>query len=437
MSKKGGWKPPFPHSDWYGREVEYLPRPGLGLSPVDELFAVPLDKQQELRLVRGFIKRLAKRVHRVDSDGLPVAATTWCDDPWRPYLADPPDRHSRISLQSVQKRTLLERLPARVGGDVKSNLREVPSRTAVRRLGFGFTSGGKAPAVSAAHTSLLDGMGTGDCAQADAEALALAASESRRKRWFSTEVETDPVLWTDGELEASFAGDCERPFHWDVRQRAYRTWVHGDLIMPNKEPIIVPPGPNVGLKVRCRKCWPCQLARRKEWIARAINEARAAEKTWFLTGTFREKPEEEDAVVAEYQRYMKRLRNSGHAFKYLAVLERGEKNGRLHVHALIHGAMQWKDVHDTWKAGFAKVNQVKAIFGEDGRMDDASARQIMYIAGYVTGDIKFKVRASLRYGRTPPPQEQRRKDASLLPKQEAGPRPSLPAREARDPNEQA
>ena len=155
------------------------------------------------------------------------------------------------------------------------------------------------------------------------------------------------------------------------------------------------------LAVPCRKCWPCQLQRRREWIARAINEVQEAEKTWLLTGTFRTKPDTADVVVGEFQRYMKRLRKrlGGEVVRYVMVVETGDLRGRLHCHALLHGsnALSWRAAGNPWTAGFIKLQLVRAKWVE-GRLDEDSARQVHYVAGYITGDISFPVRASLKYG---------------------------------------
>lgn len=292
-------------------------------------------------------------------------------------------------------------------------MREVSSRKADRPV-VDLSSGGKAPIrrVRAAPVpkaeGILDGIGTGDTG---ATALQRAAGESRIRvtRICQIGPDTDPQVWLDryGQVDdyIDFAWKCERPVRMGLWQRPH---LHGLSF----DPLVgayarFHDGGEWHMKVPCRKCWPCQLQRKREWVARAINEARIAKRTWFFTGTFRDRPEGEWSVVKEYQDYLKRLRKK-HALRYLAVLEQGERNGRLHVHMLLHGDVKYRDLQQPWTAGFMQAKLVKAQFDEHGQMDADSARQIMYVAGYVTGDIAFRIRNSLRYGRVAPPDQVRR-----------------------------
>lgn len=152
------------------------------------------------------------------------------------------------------------------------------------------------------------------------------------------------------------------------------------------------------IAVPCRKCWPCQLQRRREWIARACNEVIVAPKTWLFTGTFKDKPETPAVVVEAFQKYMKRLRHKGRYFRYVMVVETGDLRGRLHCHALLHTDLGYKDVRGLWNMGFAHAKLLRPVIAA-GRLDEDTAKQVHYVAGYITGDIKFPVRASLHYGK--------------------------------------
>lgn len=310
---------------------------------------------------------------------------------------------------AVRKPRLSDCLPARAGEEGKSRMRELRSRKAVRPV-VGLPDGGSAPSslpVPAAAVGLLDDIGTGDTAGAAALQWAARQTYWRTTRHVWIGPERDPWAMLHGQVEADFAWKCERPVNQVWLQRPYERMRYDDITGTHTW---WDPGGEWQVSMPCRRCWPCQLQRRREWIARAINEARVAKRTWFFTGTFREKPENPDVVVAEYQRWMKRLRkaNPETKIRYLAVLERGEREGRLHVHCLLHADLKYRDITSAWVAGFFQAKLVKAEFDEAGRMDEDSARQLMYVAGYVTGDVKHKVRASLRYGKTPPPQPQRK-----------------------------
>jgi len=238
----------------------------------------------------------------------------------------------------------------------------------------------------------LDDIGTGDTLGLTADAvhrLRLQAS-GREARVVEVPPGTDPYIWTHGEDHADFAWKCIAPVSLRMVQKPWREDLPKQVFYP---------GADVMLAVPCRKCWPCQLQRRREWVARAMNEVMQAEKTWLLTLTFKVKPEDPSECVAEWQRYMKRLRkqNPEDAFRYVMVVETGDLRGRLHCHALVHCNATYRAIGAPWIAGHWKATLVRAKWTA-GRLDDDSARQVMYVAGYITGDVKFPVRASLHYG---------------------------------------
>lgn len=397
-AKRGPWGPlsSFAGESASGKRryrdlATMAPFPGGGISSPEELSAFFRAHDHDGRGFLGkLVNRFAKRVE-IQRGG----------DAWGRFCgpADSYVAHVHASPFNAAEKAALSRTPLRrgAGEECKSRMREVSSRKAVRPV-VGLHDGGGAPSSPVPDAAgLLDDIGTGDTG---ASALQRAADASKRRRTQIVWVRPgrDPWAILHGQAEADFAWRCERP----IEQR----W----LQRPNQrlyvDPITGPhtwwdPGGEWPVMVPCRKCWPCQLSRRREWIARAVNEARAAKRTWFFSGTFREMPESPDAVVDEYQRYMKRLRKqigSSVKLRYLTVLERGERNGRLHVHSLMHfsDVVKWVQVTRPWTAGFFKANWVRCQFGEDGRMDDESARQIFYVAGYVTGDISMKVRGGGR-----------------------------------------
>lgn len=110
----------------------------------------------------------------------------------------------------------------------------------------------------------------------------------------------------------------------------------------------------VTLLTPCRRCETCTRFKRLRWRERAMNELRQVDgfgrRSWMVTLTF--SPAHlagilmsaasplpaavESAAYPHVQRYFKRLRKLGHKFRYLAVYERGELNGRSHYHVLLH-----------------------------------------------------------------------------------------------------
>ena len=88
--------------------------------------------------------------------------------------------------------------------------------------------------------------------------------------------------------------------------------------------------------VPCRKCAACLRLRRRMWYARMMRESELAVRTWFLSLTYARG--DRQGEYDEVQRFLKRLRKRfpKGALRYVAVLERGEQNGRLHWHMLLH-----------------------------------------------------------------------------------------------------
>lgn len=152
----------------------------------------------------------------------------------------------------------------------------------------------------------------------------------------------------------------------------------------------------VDLRVRCRRCDMCLKARGMMWKHRAIVEASASPRTWFLTLTFnwRLVDLDEQGAVAfaskQLTNYFKRLRKAGHKFRYLAVFER-HKSGMPHIHVLVHcmSKITWRDLNTEWRVGFSSIKLV-------------SNPEVT--AGYVTKytlkarDSVCRIRASVGYG---------------------------------------
>lgn len=180
---------------------------------------------------------------------------------------------------------------------------------------------------------------------------------------------------------------------------------------------------NVDIAVRCRKCPACLKARAALWRGRMVAETASANRTWFITltvdparqsycrnvaraaiaeqGLIWDRLEPDDRfnqqckpLVAEFQRFMKRLRKrSGASVRYCLVVER-HKSGDPHLHLLLHereGVARWRDIDAAWAWGFHKSNLVQA---EDAR---AAAN---YAAKYLTKSAANRIRASRHYGGT-------------------------------------
>jgi len=138
----------------------------------------------------------------------------------------------------------------------------------------------------------------------------------------------------------------------------------------------------------CGQCDDCLKLEAWRWTQRVRVEMLFS-KTWFLTLTYRG---EIPAGYTEIQKMFKRLRKK-HDFRYLAVAELGEKEGRLHYHCVIHGNLTKREVRGEWSHGFSDAKLASSS-------SDAVAR---YVSKYIS-KAKSKVggrcyRASIGYGK--------------------------------------
>lgn len=151
---------------------------------------------------------------------------------------------------------------------------------------------------------------------------------------------------------------------------------------------------------RCGKCIACQ--RHKTWRIkhRALWEMEVAPKTIFLTLTWRSrgkgwKPTWEECY-SDFQKFFKRVRDHEHRknpddprLRYLCAAELGERNGRFHLHILVHGGnhLSVTALRKQWKQGHTH-----------GRI--AGPDQASYVAKYATKSSggAGRVRASNGYG---------------------------------------
>lgn len=222
------------------------------------------------------------------------------------------------------------------------------------------------------------------------------------------------VLW-------DVAGDCEDPVlieRWarptGFAQRPQYTFF-GDGF--DERPL------GLDMRARCRRCTACLKARARHWAYRAKAEISEAPRTWFGTltlspehhwrtqlaatarlargGTIWEtlSPDEQflernKEISFEVTKFLKRVRkNSGAPLRYCLVAE-AHKSGLPHYHLLIHEMNSERQVrHRTltsaWVWGFSRFKLVQ---------DTGSA---WYVCKYLAKAQLARVRASVRYGKTP------------------------------------
>ena len=97
-------------------------------------------------------------------------------------------------------------------------------------------------------------------------------------------------------------------------------------------------------------------------------------------------------MLHEIQKYWKRLRNAGHAFKYIVVFE-PHKSGRPHAHFLLHelqgDRILKRELRSAWPCGFFQAKLVGA-----GREADKPA---WYVVKYLSKSRQTRIRASKGY----------------------------------------
>jgi hypothetical protein len=140
---------------------------------------------------------------------------------------------------------------------------------------------------------------------------------------------------------------------------------------------------------------PCRLLQQRDLVRvradaarRATNRLRrytvANQLAWHVVLTFRSTPTER-LVAMELRNWRRRVREAGGApFPYVLVVERGNRDGRLHVHTLLPEA--WLDAATgLWVAGITR---------SDPLSNDEDRRNL---AGYLAKDFAASTTGTHRY----------------------------------------
>lgn len=208
-------------------------------------------------------------------------------------------------------------------------------------------------------------------------------------------------------LDADFAGSCMLP---RMRTITYRHRETGRPIWAD-------------VHLRCRRCESCRKQAQREWMARAIVEAKLARRNWFGTLTLNPatRMEHLNRMRAAYAKYgadydaispddrwrnavrllgrdvtlwLKRVREqSGGAIRYMLCIEQ-HRDGTPHLHGLVHegqggGPVGRRALEGQWSSlGFSqwRLQQGDAV------------KAAAYATKYITKTIDARVRASIGYG---------------------------------------
>lgn len=137
-----------------------------------------------------------------------------------------------------------------------------------------------------------------------------------------------------------------------------------------------------------------RAARRAKTAIRRLATANALVFMW--TWTFEEEPENRSEVVLEVQRGVKRLRRRVGDLRYLWVIERGSKRGRLHVHVIVDRWLPHATVREAWGLGHVWVSTPRSKGGARANAL-ANAR---YLAKYVGKELAGGIDGRQAYGRS-------------------------------------
>lgn len=179
------------------------------------------------------------------------------------------------------------------------------------------------------------------------------------------------------------------------------------------------------MTVPCRKCPKCLQFRQMQWREKALAEIERSwsegRRTWVvclsfspvhLAGIYMEARRKfgvlgdvstrqlEWAAYRHVQKYFKRLRKAKCEFRYLAVYERGEKSGRSHYHLLLHEAGSKPIVKNAHLEALWRSQVHARLIGRDEAGVNAS-----YVTKYATKSLEIRLRASSKYGISPPSPE--------------------------------
>lgn len=112
-------------------------------------------------------------------------------------------------------------------------------------------------------------------------------------------------------------------------------------VKPNHVYQIGPLGPKK-IETPCRWCWACLKNRQNELVGKSLLELAASDWGIFLTLTYDDKritdPLQKTMIhKADFQTFMKSVRNRITTCRYVAAGEYGEKRGRAHFHVALMG----------------------------------------------------------------------------------------------------
>lgn len=134
------------------------------------------------------------------------------------------------------------------------------------------------------------------------------------------------------------------------------------------------------VEVRCGRCMPCRVYRRRIWTARAVLEMACHRRNSFITLTYSNDklPAGGSLSPRDAKLFCMRMRKALGPYRYLLVGEYGDRTWRPHYHMLCFGLSPAPDaVQELWSLGYTDVRP-------------ASLESASYAAGYVIKKMTAK-----------------------------------------------
>lgn len=149
------------------------------------------------------------------------------------------------------------------------------------------------------------------------------------------------------------------------------------------------------VKLPCGQCIGCRLEKSRQWAIRCVHEASMHDENCFATLTYNDANVKESLEKADYQKFMKRLREKfpDKKIKYFHCGEYGENFDRAHHHAILFG-LEFEDKELIYKKGEVETYTSKTLEKIWGQgyvtIGDVTWESAAYVARYctkkVTGD---------------------------------------------------
>ncbi|QXP08353.1 MAG: replication initiator protein [Arizlama microvirus] len=143
--------------------------------------------------------------------------------------------------------------------------------------------------------------------------------------------------------------------------------------------------------IPCGRCIGCKLERSRVWAVRCYHESTRHKENCFITLTYDEQnlPQDQSLKIADFQRFMKRLRKLAHpkTIRFFHCGEYGEKGGRPHYHACIFGfdfedKTLWKERNDQ---KYYVSEKLKELWPQGhSTIGEVTFESAAYVARYIT-----------------------------------------------------